>query len=144
MLTKRQQEALIAMRGRGFLWPSWCFAGVLGSNAYNGYFAYMTAYSAMDAGFAAFGGAHIYLTPTGERLAAILAELPAPLTRRQWGSAATVPGCGYDSDLLWSKLRIRIRSYRSVVHPCATDRGPTNGYDIAHNLYTLRLWINWL
>lgn len=81
MLTKRQQYLLVNMR-KNFMWPSWAYPGLLG--AVSDYFAYMSAYAIMDVGLAAFSGHNIYLTPTGERLAAILAELPAPLTRRQW------------------------------------------------------------
>lgn len=65
------------------MWPSCLFAGLLGTT-WADYFAYMSAYAIMDAGLAAFSGHNVYLTPTGQRLAAILAELPAPLTRRQW------------------------------------------------------------
>lgn len=77
MLTKRQQQRLIAMYDlspeRGFI----CFVGT--------YFRVL-----IDQGFVgmeyphdwAVGFAH--LTPPGQRLATILAELPAPLTRRQW------------------------------------------------------------
>lgn len=81
MLTKRQQYLLVNMR-KNFMWPSWAYPGLLGT--VNDYFAYMSAYVVMDAGLAAFDGRNIYLTPAGERLAGILGELPAPLTRRQW------------------------------------------------------------
>lgn len=83
-LTKRQQDAIITMRSRGHMWPSCLFAGLLGTTMGKDYFAYMSAYTIMDAGLAAYAGCLIYLTPTGQRLADILAELPAPLTRRQW------------------------------------------------------------
>lgn len=82
-LTKRQQQAMTRMRGnKGHMWPSCLFAGLLGTSF--DYFAYMSAYAVMDAGLAAFDGRNVQLTPTGQRLATILAELPAPLTRRQW------------------------------------------------------------
>ena len=82
-LTKRQQQAMITMCKKGHMWPSCPFAGLLGVLDTD-YFAYMTAYALMDKGLTAFDSNLIRLTPTGERLAAILAELPAPLTRRQW------------------------------------------------------------
>lgn len=83
-LTKRQQQALIATHKQGYMWPSYLFKGLLGTATNERYFAYMSAYAIMDAGLAAYAGCLIYLTPTGQRLATILAELPAPLTRRQW------------------------------------------------------------
>ena len=89
-LTKRQQEALIEGNWVSNYWPSaepltpsdtWASLW-LGCNTY---FSAHTVYTLMSVGLAAFvDGKGVYLTPTGERLAAILAELPAPLTRRQW------------------------------------------------------------
>lgn len=42
---------------------------------------------------------YAHLTPTGERLATILAELPAPLTRRQWQILLRFRDVGSDSSL---------------------------------------------
>ena len=78
------------------MWPSCLFAGLLGT-AWADYFAYMSAYAIMDAGLAAFSGHNVYLTPTGQRLATILAELPAPLTRRQWQILLRFRDVGSDS-----------------------------------------------
>ena len=96
MLTKRQQQAIITMQDKGYMWPSCLFAGLLGT-AWADYFAYMSAYAIMDAGLAAFSGHNVYLTPTGQRLATILAELPAPLTRRQWQILLRFRDVGSDS-----------------------------------------------
>ena len=104
MLTKRQQQAMIKMRVNGTMWPSCLFVGLLGTTL-NSYFAYMSAYAVMDAGLAAFDGRNIYLTPTGERLADILAELPAPLTQRQWQILLRFRDVGSGGD---SFLRIAI------------------------------------
>lgn len=98
MLTKRQQEALISIQDRGHMWPSCLFSGLLGTTVGADYFAYMSAYALMHCGLAAFDGSLIRLTPTGEKLAAILAKLPAPLTKRQWEVLLRFRDVGSDSN----------------------------------------------
>lgn len=90
MLTKRQQQRLIAMYDlspkRGFI----CFVGT--------YFRVL-----IDQGFVGMEYPHdwavsfAHLTPIGQRLATILAELPAPLTRRQWQILLRFRDVGSDS-----------------------------------------------
>ena len=87
-LTKRQQEALIEAQWVSEHWPA--EAPLFKSHVVQGwggtesYFSSNTVYALMHYGYVAFYEAGIYLTPIGERLATLLAELPAPLTRRQW------------------------------------------------------------
>lgn len=106
MLTKRQQEALISIQDRGHMWRSCLFSGLLGTTLGADYFAYMSAYALMHCGLAAFDGSLIRLTPDGAKLAAILAKLPAPLTKRQWEVLLRFRDVGSDSSL-WSTASFR-------------------------------------
>ena len=102
-LTKRQQKALIEAQWVSEHWPAEAplFKShfVQGWGGTESYFSSNTVYALMHYGYVAFYEAGIYLTPAGERLATLLAELPAPLTRRQWQILLRFRDVGSDSSL---------------------------------------------
>lgn len=66
---------------------------------------------------------YAHLTPTGQRLATILAELPAPLTRRQWQILLRFRDVGSDSS---SKYKSTFRAGNGVWQlPCTESEWRT-------------------
>ena len=88
MLTKRQQQAMTqAHKTRANEAVLLACVGGFWNGRSAQDFGFLTVSTLMSAGLIGrcLPNWHdLYLTPTGRRLATILAELPAPLTRRQW------------------------------------------------------------
>lgn len=88
MLTKRQQQAITqAHKTRANEAVLLACVGGFWNGRSAQDFGFLTVSTLMSAGLMGrcLPNWHdLYLTPTGQRLATILAELPAPLTRRQW------------------------------------------------------------
>ena len=105
MLTKRQQEALIeahtTVSGDRVLLA--CEGGFWNGRArlQGKDFSFWTVATLMNQGLLGRccwpNWDNVYLTPTGAKLAAILAKLPAPLTRRQWEVLLRFRDVGSDS-----------------------------------------------
>lgn len=99
MLTKRQQQVLQLTNCYPFfgIYPASSQPGYY-ATAGAGYVGHSTLYYLMDSGLLAFAeNRDVCITPTGQRLATILAELPAPLTRRQWQILLRFRDVGSDS-----------------------------------------------
>lgn len=101
MLTKRQQQAITqAHKTRANEAVLLACVGGFWNGRSAQDFGFLTVSTLMSAGLMGrcLPNWHdLYLTPTGERLATILAELPAPLTRRQWQILLRFRDVGSDS-----------------------------------------------
>lgn len=109
MLTKRQQQAITqAHKTRANEAVLLACVGGFWNGRSAQDFGFLTVSTLMSVGLMGrcLPNWHdLYLTPTGQRLTAILAELPAPLTRRQWQILLRFRDVGSGGD---SFLRIAI------------------------------------